>query len=180
MTDLYSEWREFYHNHVSSWMRLEELRAECGKLTTTDGTSPELLLIHAMHELEELQAEVERLREELSKKGMMMTTKTDEQERAYRDMRKAVMDVITDVHDRAAQIDEATDEVIDLVSAALQSQDREEIMEMALCESRRLVLRIGQAYRFTPMDGCKTCEEMKDEHDQTYSIDHARRIEGEA
>ena len=62
--------------------------------------------------------------------------------------------------------------------AALQSQDREEIMGMALCESRRLVLRIGQAYRFTPMDGCKTCEEMKEEHDQAYSIDHARRAEG--
>lgn len=62
---------------------------------------------------------------------------------------------------------------------ALQSQDREEIMEMALCESRRLVLRIGQAYRFVPMEGCKTCEEMKAEHDQAYAIDHARRIEGD-
>ena len=63
--------------------------------------------------------------------------------------------------------------------AVLQSQDREEIMDMALCESRRLALRIGQAYRFVPMEGCKTCEEMKAEHDQAYSIDHARRIEGE-
>ena len=53
MTDLYSEWRDFYAKRVSSWMSLEELRAECGKLTTTDGTSPELLLIHAMHALEE-------------------------------------------------------------------------------------------------------------------------------
>ena len=61
--------------------------------------------------------------------------------------------------------------------AAIASQDREEIIEMALCESRQLVLRIGQAYRFTPRDGCKTCEEMKNEHDQAYSIEHARRIE---
>lgn len=59
----YEEWRDFYAKRVSSWMSLEELRAECGKLTTTDGTSPELLLIHAMHALEELQAEVERLRD---------------------------------------------------------------------------------------------------------------------
>lgn len=51
--DLYSEWRAFYAEKVRSWMSLEELRAECGKLTTTDGTSPELLLIHAMHALEE-------------------------------------------------------------------------------------------------------------------------------
>lgn len=52
MTDRYEEWRDFYSKRVSSWMSLEELRAECGKLTTTDGTSPELLLIHAMHALE--------------------------------------------------------------------------------------------------------------------------------
>lgn len=51
-SNLYSEWRDFYAKRVSSWMSLEELRAECGKLTTTDGTSPELLLIHAMHALE--------------------------------------------------------------------------------------------------------------------------------
>lgn len=61
MTDLYSEWRDFYAKHVNSWMIPEFLRAECGKLITTDGTSPELLLIHAMRAMEELQAEVERL-----------------------------------------------------------------------------------------------------------------------
>lgn len=53
MTDRYEEWRNFYAKHVSSWMSLEELRAECGKLQTVDATSPELLLIHAMHALEE-------------------------------------------------------------------------------------------------------------------------------
>ena len=52
MTELYSEWRDFYVKRVSSWMSLDELRRECGKLTTADGTSPELLLIHAMHALE--------------------------------------------------------------------------------------------------------------------------------
>lgn len=50
--NLYVEWRAFYTEKISAWMSLEELRAECGKLTTTDGTSPELLLIHAMHLLE--------------------------------------------------------------------------------------------------------------------------------
>ena len=52
MTDRYQEWRDFYAEKVRSWMSLEELRAECGKLTTTDAPSPELLLIHAMHLLE--------------------------------------------------------------------------------------------------------------------------------
>ncbi|MCX8073883.1 MAG: hypothetical protein N3C12_15805 [Candidatus Binatia bacterium] len=69
MTDRYEEWRDFYAEKVRSWMSLDEIRAECGKLQTADATSPEVLLIHAMHALEELQkassnikAEVERLR----------------------------------------------------------------------------------------------------------------------
>ena len=73
MTDRYEEWRDFYAEKVRSWMSLEELRAECGKLTTTDGTSPEVLLIHAMHALEEcvqrdeaMRAEVGALREALA------------------------------------------------------------------------------------------------------------------
>ena len=53
MTDLYSEWRAFYAEKVRSWMSLEELRTACGKLATTDSPSPEVLLIHAMHALEE-------------------------------------------------------------------------------------------------------------------------------
>ena len=53
MTELYSEWRDFYAKHVSSWMSLEELRAECGKLLTADRPIPEALLVHAMHALEE-------------------------------------------------------------------------------------------------------------------------------
>ena len=64
MTDRYDEWRDFYAKHVSSWMSLEELRAECGKLITTDGTSPELLLIHAMHLLERYEQRNEALRAE--------------------------------------------------------------------------------------------------------------------
>lgn len=60
-SDLYLRWRAFYAEKVRSWMGLEELRAECGKLSTVDSPSPELLLIHAMHALEELQAEVERI-----------------------------------------------------------------------------------------------------------------------
>ena len=70
MTDRYSEWRDFYAEKVRSWMSLEELRAECGKLQTVDSPSPEVLLIPAMHALEEteaLRAEVERLAEALKK-----------------------------------------------------------------------------------------------------------------
>lgn len=62
MTDRYDEWRSFYAEKVDSWMSLEELRAECGMLHTEYRPIPEALLIHAMHALEELQAEVERLR----------------------------------------------------------------------------------------------------------------------
>lgn len=44
----------------------------------------------------------------------------------------------------------------------------EDVWEMALCESRSLTLRIGQAYRFVPVAGCATCERMKREHDEAY------------
>ena len=64
MTELYSEWRDFYVKRVSSWMSLDELRRECGKLTTADGTSTELLLIHAMHALEEREQRDEALKTE--------------------------------------------------------------------------------------------------------------------
>ena len=61
MTDRYEEWRNFYAEKVRSWMSLEELRAECGKLQTVDNPSPELLLIHAMHALEEREQRDEAL-----------------------------------------------------------------------------------------------------------------------
>ena len=53
MADLYSEWRDFYSEKIRSWMSLEELRVGCGKLQTVDSPSPEVLLIHAMHLLED-------------------------------------------------------------------------------------------------------------------------------
>ena len=66
MTDRYEEWRDFYAEKVRSWMSLEELRAGCGKLATTDSPSPEVLLIHAMHALEEcVQRDEALLREAL-------------------------------------------------------------------------------------------------------------------
>lgn len=71
MTDLYSEWRDFYAEKVLSWMSLEELRAECGKLQTVDSRNPEVLLVHAMHALEELQAEVERLRDDGASRDLL-------------------------------------------------------------------------------------------------------------
>jgi len=61
MTDQYEEWRDFYAKHVNSWMSLEELRAECGKLLTADRPIPEALLVHAMHALEEREQRDEAL-----------------------------------------------------------------------------------------------------------------------
>ncbi|MCY1240992.1 hypothetical protein D9M72_538690 [compost metagenome] len=43
-----------------------------------------------------------------------------------------------------------------------------DVMEMALCESQRVVLRIGQAYRFTPYEGCKTCDALASEARESY------------
>jgi hypothetical protein len=45
---------------------------------------------------------------------------------------------------------------------------RENVMEMALCESISCVLRIGQLYRFVPVGDCKTCASMKAAADEAY------------
>jgi hypothetical protein len=59
----YAEWRDFYSRRVTGWMRLEELRIECARLQDAGGKpSPELLLVHAMHELERLHAELDKIR----------------------------------------------------------------------------------------------------------------------
>ena len=71
MTDRYEEWRNFYAEKVRSWMSLDELRSECGKLLTVDNPSPEVLLIHAMHALEEREKRVEVL---LRSKGVLPST----------------------------------------------------------------------------------------------------------
>lgn len=60
--NLYVEWRAFYTEKVRSWMSLEELRTGCGRLHTVDAPSVELLLVHAMHALEERERRDEALR----------------------------------------------------------------------------------------------------------------------
>lgn len=90
MTDRYDEWRDFYAEKVRSWMRLEELRVECGKLTTTDAPSPEVLLIHAMHALEVCeQRDTALLRQALDaleelQYAVVSTAKTDDVSLYYR------------------------------------------------------------------------------------------------
>ena len=79
MTDCYQEWRAFYAKKVRSWMSLDELRSECGKLQTTDATSPEALLIHAMHALEEcVQRDEALLRQALEALELRCGTHADE------------------------------------------------------------------------------------------------------
>ena len=59
----YAEWRDFYGLRVTSWMRLEQLRIECARLQDVgSASSPELLLVHAMHELERLHGELDKIR----------------------------------------------------------------------------------------------------------------------
>ena len=45
----YAEWRQFYGNRITQWMSADELRLAVSRLMTVDAGSPELLLIHAMH-----------------------------------------------------------------------------------------------------------------------------------
>lgn len=46
--------------------------------------------------------------------------------------------------------------------------EREDVMEMWYCESRHVVLRLGQTYRFKAKDDCESCQQMKREHDEAY------------
>ena len=53
----YKEWREFYTSKITEFMTTEELRAGVANLCNAGKTgSPELLLIHAMHQIEILEA----------------------------------------------------------------------------------------------------------------------------
>ena len=61
--------------------------------------------------------------------------------------------------------------LIDALSAPAAPQalsENDHVMESWLCESRRLVLRIGQLYRFKVDPTCATCVAMKAEHDSAY------------
>lgn len=48
----YAAWAAFHAGHISEWLTLDQLRAECGRLATVGASSPELLLSHAMRLLD--------------------------------------------------------------------------------------------------------------------------------
>ena len=50
----YDKWRQFYADRIIGWMDADQLRECCGRLGTADAPSPELVLFHAMHEIERL------------------------------------------------------------------------------------------------------------------------------
>lgn len=74
------------------------------------------------------------------------------------------------------------------VLADREARQQEQPMELALCESRSLVLQIGRLYRFVPVDDCPKCQAMKREHDRAYFSDptvptpppDAQRAKGES
>jgi len=72
---------------------------------------------------------------------------------------------------------DATASVAGLSTKAYQAQPAPavEVRDMALCERHRLVLRIGQPYRFFAIPGCATCAEMKAQSDASYGADIAER-----
>lgn len=48
----YAAWSAFHAGHISEWLTLDQLRAECGRLASVGAPSPELLLSHAMRLLD--------------------------------------------------------------------------------------------------------------------------------
>ena len=52
---------------------------------------------------------------------------------------------------------------VSLLAAAEKARRKDrasDVMEMALCEPNHIILRPGQLYRFTALDGCKECAEL--------------------
>lgn len=60
----FHEWAGFYADRITGWMSVDDLKDGCGRLLTADAGSPELLLIHAMHQVTAQAAELEALRAE--------------------------------------------------------------------------------------------------------------------
>jgi hypothetical protein len=58
MPSRYKEWKAFYEGHITDWMTTEALQQGCGGLLGSYPDSTEVLLIHAMHRIEELEAQV--------------------------------------------------------------------------------------------------------------------------
>jgi hypothetical protein len=52
--------------------------------------------------------------------------------------------------------------------AAQMGEPVDEVMELALCESQSLVLRVGQLYRFRPVGDCEKCSAMAYEAERAY------------
>lgn len=51
----YEEWKAFYEGRITDWMTTDELRLRVGGLLGSYPDSTEVLLIHAMHRVEELE-----------------------------------------------------------------------------------------------------------------------------
>ena len=128
MTDRYDEWRDFYLERVGSWMSREELRAECGKLTTTEAPSPEVLLIHAMHLLERYEQRNEAMRTEVDEWKRVSAAKGEAEARAERleeALKKVAQSLEWYAHGRCRGFDDAAplppNEAVELAERTLAS-----------------------------------------------------------
>lgn len=55
-------------------------------------------------------------------------------------------------------------------------RDAESVVELALCETRSLVLRAGTLYRFYPIQGCAKCWEISQEYKDEPGVAHPAPI----
>ena len=63
----YETWRAFYADRIIGWMTADQLRECCGRLSTADAPSPELLLFHAMHEIERQRSVISVMEQKLTR-----------------------------------------------------------------------------------------------------------------
>lgn len=87
LADQYQSWRAFYGERVKAWLSTEELRDACGGLKdASSAPNTELLLVHAMRELERLSTELQQARQEVQQQAHQLAqqeaaTRAQERER---------------------------------------------------------------------------------------------------
>jgi hypothetical protein len=74
MSTEYEQWRDFYAAKITNWMTVGEIREECGRLARVGSPSTEMVLVHAMRELERVQAQRDQLLEALKSVEFMRET----------------------------------------------------------------------------------------------------------
>ena len=98
---------------------------------------------------------------------------TDDLSDRHSAQRLALLDKLIEMRRASHQNDEDDEEALERMRDEIRSEQlgmrsSADVMRMALCESKSVMLRPGQKYLFLPADGCRTCAAMMREARSAY------------